>query len=148
MSLPAVPLTVDGVRCAVAASLPGAAGESMRDLRTPVPVRSLTVTVSAPPSAAKLDLLDAVEIHGDVADVAGEPHRLPLAEMSMFSLMLAPLNTIVSLPRLPSTVSLPSPGSQLEGVVAGAQQRDVVAAAAVTSRCRHRRAACRCPGCR
>ena len=55
--------------------------------------------------------LDIVEIHGDVADVAGEPTRSPLAEMSMFSLTLAPLKSIVSVPAWPSTVSLPSPGS-------------------------------------
>ena len=36
----------------------------------------------------------------------------PLAEMSMFSLTLAPLNTSVSVPAWPSTVSLPSPGFQ------------------------------------
>ena len=45
-----------------------------------------------------LDVLDTVEVHGDGADVAGEPHPLPLAEMSIFSLMLAPLNTSVSVP--------------------------------------------------
>ena len=38
--------------------------------------------------------------------------RLPLAEMSMFSSMLAPLNSSVSMPAWPSTVSLPSPGFQ------------------------------------
>ena len=38
--------------------------------------------------------------------------RLPLAEMSIFSAMLAPLNTIVSAPAWPSIVSLPSPGFQ------------------------------------
>ena len=38
--------------------------------------------------------------------------RLPLAEMSIFSAMLAPLKSIVSVPAWPSTVSLPSPGFQ------------------------------------
>ena len=37
--------------------------------------------------------------------------RPPLAEMSMFSAMLAPLKSIVSVPAWPSTMSLPSPGS-------------------------------------
>ena len=53
--------------------------------------------------------------------------RPPLAEMSMFSLMLAPLNSSVSMPSWPSTVSLPSPGIPLEHVVAGAEQGSVVA---------------------
>ena len=48
-----------------------------------------------------------------LADVAGQSDaRLPLAEMSMFSLTLEPLNSIVSEPPWPSTVSLPSPGFQ------------------------------------
>ena len=38
--------------------------------------------------------------------------RLPLAETSNFSAMLAPLNSIRSAPSWPSTVSLPSPGFQ------------------------------------
>ena len=48
----------------------------------------------------------------------------------MFSAMLAPLNTSVSAPAWPSTVSLPSPGSN-ERVVAGAADQVVVAPAAV-----------------
>src|SRR5262245_53062680 len=39
--------------------------------------------------------------------------RLPLAEMSMVSPMLAPLNRSVSVPAWPSTVSLASPGFQM-----------------------------------
>ena len=39
--------------------------------------------------------------------------RPPLAEMSMFSAMLAPLNSSVSVPAWPSTMSLPSPGFQM-----------------------------------
>ena len=67
--------------------------------------------VSAPPRALTSIALDAVEVHGDVGDVAGEAAtRLPLAEMSIFSAMLAPLKSIVSVPSWPSTVSLPSPG--------------------------------------
>ena len=75
--------------------------------------------------------------------------RLPLAEMSIFSVMLAPLNSSVSMPAWPSTVSLPSPGFQtkvslpapssavslprppLIEVVAVAADEDVVAVAAV-----------------
>ena len=57
--------------------------------------------------------------------------RLPLAEMSMFSLTLAPLNSIVSVPAWPSTVSLPSPGFQTKVSSPAPMQGDVVAAAAV-----------------
>ena len=39
--------------------------------------------------------------------------RAPLATMSMFSAMLAPLNSSVSVPAWPSTTSLPSPGFQM-----------------------------------
>ena len=57
--------------------------------------------------------------------------RWPFAETSKFSSMLAPLNSIESAPSWPSMVSLPSPGSQLEDVVAGAHDPDVVALVAV-----------------
>ena len=75
--------------------------------------------------------------------------RLPLAEMSIFSVALEPLKSIVSKPACPSTVSLPSPGFQtkvsspapmratslprppIDQVVALAADEDVVAVAAV-----------------
>ena len=57
--------------------------------------------------------------------------RLPLAEMSMFSLMLAPLNSSVSLPRLALDGVAAVAGVPDEGVVARAHQGRVVAAAAV-----------------
>ena len=105
--------------------------------------------VSAPPRAVDVDVLDAVEVHGDVADVAEQRARLPLAEMSMFSLTLEPLNSSVSVPAWPSTDVAAVAGVPDEGVVAGAEQRDVVAAAAVDDvvavaadqrcRCRRRR---------
>ena len=114
---------------------------------TPVPVRSLTVMVSAPPRALKLTLLDAVEVHGDVADVAEQPRpRLPLAEMSMFSLALEPLNSSVSVPALALDDVAAVAGVPHERVVAGAQEGDVVAAAADDRcRCRRRRSATSSP---
>ena len=57
--------------------------------------------------------------------------RPPLAEMSMFSAMLAPLNCSVSMPAWPSTVSLSSPGFQTKVSSPAPMQRDVVAVAAV-----------------
>ena len=111
LSSPAVPLTMTVSACAVAAGRAGRRPRSIATCVTPVPVRSLTVMLSAPPRASSCDVLDAVEVHGDVADVAGEPRRgrrWPRCRCSR--LMLAPLNTSVSLPPWPSTVSLPSPG--------------------------------------
>ena len=57
--------------------------------------------------------------------------RLPLAEMSMFSLTLAPLNdqrvgAVLALDGVAAVAGIP-----LEGVVAGAEEGGVVAAAAV-----------------
>ena len=57
--------------------------------------------------------------------------RLPLAERSIFSAMLAPLNCIVSVPAWPSTMSLPSPGFQTNVSSPAPRKRGVVAAAAV-----------------
>ena len=97
-SSPAVPLTFTVSASPSPWPLPGVADRSIATCLTSVPVRSLTVTLSAPPKRRELDVLDAVEVHGDVADVAEQPHPRPLAEMSMFSLTLAPLNTSVSVP--------------------------------------------------
>ena len=49
----------------------------------------------------------------------------------MFSLMLAPLNSSVSEPAWPSTVSLPSPGFQTNVSSPAPEQGHVVAVAAV-----------------
>ena len=57
--------------------------------------------------------------------------RPPFAEMSISSLMLAPLKTSVSLPVPPSTVSLPSPGFQTKRVVARTKRGHVIPAPAV-----------------
>ena len=57
--------------------------------------------------------------------------RPPLAEMSMFSAMLAPLKSIVSKPAWPSSVSLSSPGFQTKVSSPAPMQRRVVAVAAV-----------------
>ena len=59
-----------------------------------------------------LDVLDAVDVHGTLPTSRDSRTREPLAEMSMFSATLEPLNTSVSVPAWPSTTSLPSPGFQ------------------------------------
>ena len=77
-----------------------------------VAVRSLTVTVSAPPSALKstrsTPFVSIVMVPASRKNVS----RLPLAVRETFSGTLAPLKSIVSAPAWPSMVSLPSPGSQ------------------------------------
>ena len=148
-SSPLVPLTMTVSAWPSPVPLPGGLARSRLTWVTSVPVRSLTVMVSAPPRALTLIPSTPLRSIGDVADVAGEPDRLPLAERSMFSLALEPLNSIVSEPACPSTVSLPSPGFQtkvsspapmkatslprppIDQVVALAADEDVVAVAAV-----------------
>ena len=61
----------------------------------------------------EVDALDVVEVHRARWRCRGRSSaRPPLAEMSMFSATLAPLNSIVSVPSWPSSVSLSSPGFQ------------------------------------
>ena len=71
-SAPSVPLAM--TVSAEASPVPSNASRSTSTLSRSVPVRSLTVTVSAPPSVADVERLDAVEVHRDRGDVAGEPH--------------------------------------------------------------------------
>ena len=89
------------------------AARSIATCFTPVPERSLTVIVSAPLNAAiwifSMPLRSIVTVPTSRNSVA----RLPLAETSMRSPMLAPLKTSVSVPAPPSTTSLPSPGFQM-----------------------------------
>ena len=59
-----------------------------------------------------VDLLDSLMSMVTVPTSRVNRSPWPLAERSMFSLTLAPLNCNVSWPPWPSTVSLPSPGFQ------------------------------------
>ena len=61
----------DGVGWTVAGSGAEAASRSAVVSVTSVPVRSLTVMVSAPPSGVEVDVLDVVGVHGDVARCRG-----------------------------------------------------------------------------
>src|SRR5205823_3449207 len=95
---------------------------------TSVPVRSLTVTVSAPPSARKSTGLDAVRIHRDVGHVAEEPQ--PIAVRGQVDLLVDVraveqhrVAAVLALDHVAAVAGIP-----LERVVAGAQKRDVVAA--------------------
>ena len=131
-SLPAPPLTV------TLSSWPSATPEPnvpSRSIFTPasarsVPVRSLTTTLSAPPRAWKSICSTSLRSIVTLAMSRKKRTRSPLAEMSMFSAILAPLNIervdagltldgVVVVARVPD-----------EHVVARAEQRHVVAVAA------------------
>ena len=79
----------------------------------------------------EVDVLDIVQVHRDVGHVAEEAHALAVGRDVDVLAMLAPLNSIVSMPSWPSTTSLPSPGSHWKLIVACAEQRHVVALVAV-----------------
>ena len=107
-----VPLTMTVSAWPSPVPLPGVPARSRLTLVTPVPDRSLTVMVSAPPRALTLTCSTPLTSMVTLPTSRESRSRLPLAERSMFSLTLAPLNSMVSLPSWPSTVSLPSPGFQ------------------------------------
>ena len=129
MSSPFVALTM--TLSGWASSPPPITARSATTLVTSVPDRSLTTTLSAPPRV--LATIDSTSLRSIVIAATSRVNRTrpPLAETSMFSLALLPLNAIVSMPAWPSTTSLPSPGSHWNAVVAGSEQGDVVALLAV-----------------
>ena len=103
---------------------------SMPTCVTSVPLRSPTTMLSTPPSALNSMLLDVVEIHDDVGDVA-EEQRPPAvrhdvdvlagirAEEQQHVGAVLTLDGVVAVARIP-----------LEHVVAGAHQREIVAVVA------------------
>ena len=115
---------------------------------TSVPVRSLTVTLSAPPSALKVTNSTPPVSIVMLPGLRKNRSRSPFAERSTVSEAAAPLNTSVSLPSSPSIVSLPSPGSQTNlsspapraGLVTAAVAVDRVVAVAAEERLRARAA--------
>ena len=153
---PATPIDVgavgavdgDGVGRAVAAAVRRRAGRC-RPRVTSVPLRSPTTMLSAPPSARKsmrsTSFRSIVTLAmsrkkqrapavGDDVDVLVDVRA---EEQQRVGAVLA-FDGVVAVARIP-----------LEHVVAGAEQRDVVAVVAERrSRCRRRRSACRRPGCR
>ena len=98
-----------GVRRAVTAGRPACA-EVDRHLRDAGAGQVVDRDVVGAAQGVELDLLDAVEVHVMLPTSRESRTRPPLAEISMFSATLAPLNTSVSVPAPPSTMSLPSPG--------------------------------------
>src|SRR5262245_20927433 len=110
-------------------ALPGCAPRSMATWLTPVPVRSLTVMVSASPRAltsmCSTPLRSMVTVPMSRVSLA----RLPLAEMSIFSHVGAVeaqrIGARLALDRVAGVTRVPN-----ERVVARAEQRQVVASAA------------------
>jgi hypothetical protein len=79
-----------------------------------VPVRSFTVIVSAPPSAARFSRWIPLRSIVTAPTSLNSRTREPFAETSMFSLAFEPLKSSASVPVCPSTVSLPSLGFQVK----------------------------------
>ena len=89
------------------------------------------MTVSAPPRRCELDLLDAVEVHGDVADVAEQARALAVGgDVDVFvdvgAVEHQRIGAGLALDHVAAVARIPD-----ECVVAVAEQGDVVAAAAV-----------------
>ena len=79
---------------------------------TSVPVRSLDRDGVGAAERGELDMLDAVEVHGDVADVAEQPHPLAIGRDVDVLVDVGAVEHQRIGAGLPSTVSLPSPGFQ------------------------------------
>ena len=91
----------DAVGRAVADAAAGHAREVDRDLRDAGAGEVVDVISVGAAERVEVDVLDAVEVHRDVADVAGETYTpVAVGVMLIFSLTLAPLNTSVSMPAL------------------------------------------------
>ena len=111
MSSPLVPLTIMVSAWASPAAPSRVPARSPSSLTTSVPDRSLTVIVSVPPRALRSTTSTSLASITMLPTLRVKRSRPPLAEASMFSPMLLPLKSMVSVPSWPSSVSLPSPGS-------------------------------------
>ena len=115
-------------------------------LRTSVPLRSLTVTVSAPPSALKSTLSTPSVSIVMLAGVAEEPQPVAVRRQvdvlgDVGAVEAHRVGAGLALDRVAAVARIPD-----ERVVTRAQQREVVAAVAVDRcRCRRRRATSRRP---
>ena len=129
-SSPSVPLTMTVSAWPSPRAAERAAEVDRHLASTSVPVRSLTTMLSAPPRALKSMRSTSLRSIVMLATSRVKRTRPPLAEMSMFSAMLAPLkiervDAVLALDHVAAVARVP-----VERVVAGAQQGDVVAAAA------------------
>ena len=99
---------------------------------TSVPLRSPTTMLSAPPSARKSMRSTSFRSIVTLATSRKNRTRPPFAEISMFSLMFAPKNSMRVRAVLAFDGIVAVAGVPLEHVVAGTEQREVVAAVADT----------------
>ena len=112
-SLASVALTIVWSVPASGAAPPSAAASSWSTVRTLVAARSSTLTHVVAAQRVDVDALDAVEVHRDGPDVAVEPRARAVGRQPEAARCAPlPLKVIVSAPLRPSTMSLPSPGSQ------------------------------------
>ena len=110
---------------------PASPPRSISTCVTSVPVRSLTVIVVGAAQRVELDVLDVVEVHGDVGDVAGEPHPAAVGRDvdvlgDVGAVEQQRVGAVLAFDRVAAVARIPD-----EGVVAGAEEGRVVAAAAV-----------------
>ena len=111
MSSPFVPLAMTVSAAPSPAVPPMAPRGSTLTCVTSVPLRSLTVSVSVPPSALRSMRSTSFRSMTMLPRLRVNSTRPPFADASKISAPALPLNSIVSVPSWPSTMSLPSPGS-------------------------------------
>ena len=111
MSPVLVPLVITTSAAPSPAVPPIVPARSTSTSTTSVPLMSLTVIVSVPPSAFTVSVSTSSRSITMLPRLRVKSARLPFADAAMISLPPLPLNSIVSVPSCPSTTSLPSPGS-------------------------------------
>ena len=129
-SLLALPLTVTVSACPSPVPLPGVEPRSMPTCFTPVPDRSSTVMVSAPPRALNWICSTLLQVHRDVADIAEEPHAIAVRRdvdvlADVGAIEQQRVGAGPAFDRVTAVARIPD-----ERVVAGAEVRHVVATAA------------------
>ena len=111
MSSPLVPLAITTSAAPSPAVPPIVAARLTLTSVTSVPERSFTVSVSVPPRALRSMASTSSRSMTMLPRLRVNSTRPPLAEAAKISSPALPLNSMVSVPSWPSTVSLPSPGS-------------------------------------
>ena len=130
VSLPSVPLTVTVSAAPSPTPLPGVARQVDRDLGDAGAGEVADGDVVGAAERGEVDVLDAVEIHGDVADVAGELHPPVVGRdadvlVDVGAVEQQRVGAVLTFDRVAAVARIPD-----EGVVAGAADQQVVAAAA------------------
>ena len=121
----------DGVGLAVAGAAPGRAGEVEVDAGDAGAGQVVDGEGVGAAQGDDVDLLDAVDVHGDVADVAGQPQPTAVGRQCHLLIDVGAVeqHRVVAALALDGVAAVA--GVPDEGVVAGAHQGHVAAAAAV-----------------